>query len=301
MSVSHELKNEIISQQYKSACCRRSMLSGILFAKGIADGKEIVISLEKREFAEFTAELISEFYGKEPRIFRSPNGGRQIFVGFKSSSASKYIENFADFTSESTVCDLIMQKCSNCLSAFLRGVFLAAGTLADPQKSFSLDFSLRDRSHMFSKILSDLSMTPRIGRRKSGEILYFRSSHEIEDFFAYAGINHAVFGIIEVEIARNARAVSSRYMNCVMSNYNRMSEVASRQLSIVHRLDELNLLSSLPDELERTARMRMQNPDLPLSKLAAIMTPAISKSGLSHRLKQIEEIGARLLKINEDV
>ena len=74
-----------------------------------------------------------------------------------------------------------------------------------------------------------------------------------------------------------------------------MSEVTDRQLSVINRLDELNLLSSLPEELELTARMRMKYPDLPLSLLAAEMTPSISKSGLSHRLKKIEEIGTRLL------
>ena len=60
------------------------------------------------------------------------------------------------------------------------------------------------------------------------------------------------------------------------------------------------LLSSLPDELEETARFKLRYPDLPLSALAAQMTPTISKSGLSHRLKKIEEIGAKLLKLSDD-
>ena len=59
-------------------------------------------------------------------------------------------------------------------------------------------------------------------------------------------------------------------------------------------------MSSLPEELEETARLKLRYPDLPLSALAAQMTPAISKSGLSHRLKKIEEIGARLLKLSDE-
>ena len=79
-----------------------------------------------------------------------------------------------------------------------------------------------------------------------------------------------------------------------------MVDVSDRQMAIIKRLEELDLLSSLPDELESTARIKMEYSDLPLSALAAKMTPAISKSGLSHRLKKIEELGARLLKLDVD-
>jgi DNA-binding protein WhiA len=79
-----------------------------------------------------------------------------------------------------------------------------------------------------------------------------------------------------------------------------MTAVSERQIGIITRLEELQLLSSLPDELEETARLKLRYPDLPLSALAAQMTPAISKSGLSHRLKKIEEVGARLLNLTDD-
>ncbi len=298
MSVSYDLKKEIITQQYKSACCRRAFLSGVLFAQGEAYGKDVIISVEKVEFADFVTLLIREFYNKEAQIFRSDKGGRRVLIGFDSNSAAKYIAGFDDLSKNVNVCNLITQKCSTCLSSFLRGVFLAAGRLSDPEKQFSLEFTLGERADVFVKILTNLSLTPHIARRKTGDMVYFRNSYEIEDFYGFAGINHAVFGIIEAKIASLARRESQRYLNCVTNNYNKMSEVANRHIVIIERLEELNLLSSLPDELERTARMRIEYPDLPLSMLAAKMTPAISKSGLSHRLKKIEEIGAKLLKID---
>ena len=79
-----------------------------------------------------------------------------------------------------------------------------------------------------------------------------------------------------------------------------MAAVSERQISIISRLEETKLLSSLPEELEETAKLKLRYPDLPLSALAAQMTPAISKSGLSHRLKKIEEIGARLLNLSDE-
>lgn len=300
MSASHELKKEIIEQQYKSACCRRAFLCGVLFAKGEVSVKDVLISVEKMEYADFIASLIREFYSKEARVFRSKNGGRRVLIGFDSNSAAKYIASFDSPQENFTVCDIITQKCSSCLPSFLRGVFLASGRLSDPNRQFSLEFTLGNRTDLFAKILTDLDLTPHVARRKTGDMIYFRNSYEIEDFYGYAGINHAVFGIIEAKISSLARRESQRYLNCVTNNYNKMSEVANRQIVIFEKLEELNLLSSLPEELERTARMRMENPDLPLSMLAAKMTPTISKSGLSHRLKKIEEAGVKLLKIDID-
>ncbi len=299
MSVSSDQKKEIIEQTYRSSCCRRAMLNGILFAKGKTEGKYVTISLEKSEYAEFSLKLIKEFYGKDGESFRTKKGGRRVLVEFESPSASKYIQNI-DACSELTVCDLINQKCASCLSSFLRGVFLASGRFSDPNNQFSLEFTFEERSPIFLKILFDLSLEPRISHRKNADVVYFHKADQIEDFFGYAGINRVVFDIIEVKINSLARRESQRYLNCVTSNYDKMAAVSKRQIGIISKLEELQLLSSLPEELEETARLKLRYPDLPLSALAAQMTPAISKSGLSHRLKKIEEVGAKLLKLTDD-
>ena len=166
-------------------------------------------------------------------------------------------------------------------------------------KQFSLEFSVGNRSALWVKILTDLDMSPKCAQKKTGNIVYFRKGDEIENFYGYAGLNHVVFEVIETKIKTLARRESQRYLNCVTSNYDRMTAVSERQINIISQLDEHKLLSSLPDELEETARLKLRYPDLPLSALAAQMTPAISKSGLSHRLKKIEEVGAKLLKLTD--
>ena len=302
MSVSSEQKNEIIQHIYRSSCCRRAILSGILFAKGRVEGKTVTLSLEKQEYADFTTKLVREFYGKDADLFRTSMGGRRINLSFESPSAAKYIQEIdvvKDGESEFSLTDLIAIRCSSCISAFLRGVFLACGRLSDPEKQFSLEFSLADRTEKFRKILIDLSLVPLVSHKKSGDLLYFRKGDEIESFYGHAGLNGFVFTIIETKIKSLARRESQRYLNCVTSNYGRMAAVSERQISIISRLEELKLLSSLPEELEETARLKLRYPDLPLSALAAQMTPAITKSGLSHRLKKIEEVGAKLLKLSD--
>lgn len=297
MSFSFEQKKEIIDQTLKSSCCRRALLSGLLFAKGRVDNKTVTMSFDKAEYADYTSTLVHEFYGKEGNIYRESKGGRSISISFVSPSASKYL-NEIDSLTEFDVCNIIVQRCASCLPSFLRGVFLASGRLSDPKKQFSLEFTLGDRAFMFKKILEDLSLSPLVSHKKTGDVIYFRRGDEIESFYGHAGLNRVVFDIIETKIKSLARRESQRYLNCVTSNFDRMAAVSERQIGIISRLDELKLLSSLPEELEETARLRLRYPDLPLSALAAQMTPAISKSGLSHRLKKIEEIGAKLLNLS---
>ena len=269
MSVSAEQKKEIITHSYKSSCCRRAMLSGILFAKGRAEGKNVTLSLEKSEYADFAAKLIREFYTKDADIFRFSKGGRSISLSFDSPSAAKFIENIDLLAElpEYSVCNIITQKCKSCLPAFLRGVFLASGRLSDPKKQFSLEFSLGNRTVIFAKILSDLDMSPLISNKKSGTTLYFRRGEEIESFYGHAGLNDLVYSIIETQIKSLARRESQRYLNCVTNNFERMASVSQRQISIISRLEEHQLLSSLPEELEETARLKLRP-----SRVVTVMT-----------------------------
>ena len=294
MSVSTEQKKEIIEYTYKSSCCRRAILSGMLFAKGQVEDKKITLSLEKREYAEFLAKLVQEFYGKPAEIYRSSRGGRNVYISFDSPSAAKYITEI-DKHNNAEIGDLATLKCRGCISAFLRGVFLASGRLSDPEKQYALEFTLGDRTEIFAEILTEFEMTPRIYNRRGLKVLYFRRGEDIEGFYGHAGLNKIVFDVIERKITTLARRETQRYLNCVTNNYLKMTAVSERQLKIITQLHDLQLLSSLPEELEKTARIRLEYPELSLAALSVKMVPSISKSGLSHRLKRIEEIGAELL------
>ena len=298
MSASSEQKKEIIDHTYKSSCCRRALLTGILFAKARIEEKRIVLSLEKQEYAEFTATLISEFYSKNPQIYRSPKGGRNVLLSFESPSAVKYITEINHLTSVD-INVIVRPKCRGCLSAFLRGVFLSAGRLSDPEKQYSLEFNVGDRTAIFSEILEGLTMTPKISHKKNGDIIYFRRGDDIENFYGHAGLNRVVFDVIERKITTLARRETQRYINCVTKNLDRMTAASERQIGIISRLVELDLLTALPEELIETAKMRLEHPDLPLSSLATRLSPAVTKSGLSHRLKKIEELGLKILGLTE--
>lgn len=288
MSFSWEQKNLIISQIYKSVCCRKALLSGILFAKGRLDCGTVKLHIEKKEVVEFVVKLIKEFYTKSVNISRAESGGRFFVISFASESAEKYISNIPDS-------ELFVEKCSGCFGSFLRGAFLAGGKIADPEKQYLLEFSLGERSIAFADLLSEYGIIALISYKKTGTIAYFKNSSMIEEFFALAGLNKVVFAILNAKAEGELRQNISRRINCETNNLAKAVDAAGKQIDVITRLEEANLLSSLPDELVLTARLRLEHRELSLSQLAAISNPPISKPGLSHRLKKIIELGTQLL------
>jgi DNA-binding protein WhiA len=289
MSFSYEQKKAIVSSVYKSVCCRRALLFGVLFAKGESSGNEVLIKLEKREYADFVARLVQETYGKFPEISRPSAGGRVVIVSLSSKSAQNYISNISNSEPNAVF------KCQNCQSAFLRGVFLAAGRTCDPEKEYFVEYSLGERTELFERYLTKLGIKGRITCKKTGKALYFKDSSVIEDLFGYTGLNNAVFALIDARFGGEERKKLMRVINCETNNIQRTVNAASEQTALISELEAARLLSSLPEELETTARLRLKYPDYSLSQLSQVAVPAISKPGLSHRLKKICELAKQLL------
>ena len=292
MSFSLEQKQEIIGQKNKNACCRRALALGILVTKGrVEDG--ISVSLDGEANVEFLCALIKELYSKEPSAGTSPSGGRRRIVKFTSSAAEKAINTFhANGRVES--------RCDMCTGAFLRGVFLGCGRVSDPSKQLSLEFSpVSEATEGLFRFLSEIGLAPRISKKKNETLIYFRNSTEIEDFFGYAGMNNTAFAFMNAKIVRDLRNKANRISNCESNNINRSVSTSMNQIQLISELINRGLISQLPEELEMTARLRMEYSDLSLARLAALITPPISKPGLSHRLKKITSMAEKLLKISD--
>lgn len=131
--------------------------------------------------------------------------------------------------------------------------------------------------------------------RRGIAVLYLKKSEVIEDFFAKIGLNNAAFAFMNAKIKGEFRNNANRIANCETNNIGKAVSASHRQISVIDELDRANLLSSLPDELEKTAKLRIRYRDLSLSQLAAISVPPISKSGLSHRLNKIMELAPHLM------
>lgn len=290
MSFCSELKSEIVLHPIKNTCCRKALLLGILSAKATAEGKLVSLNLENNEYADFCAKLVSEFYGRQATVSPPKAGGRCRVLSFESASASSYISSLVAGR------EFFVEKCQGCRSAFLRGFFFAAGRVSDPEKQYHLEFSPIRYTAEFSAFMAECGIEVKTANRRGVDIIYAKKSGVLEDFFAFIGVNSAAFALMNAKIEGELRNNANRVFNCDTNNIDKAVRASLKHISYISRLADANLLSSLPEELEATARLRLKHKDYSLAQLAAISVPPISKSGLSHRLNRISEIAEKLLR-----
>lgn len=290
MSFCEEQKKEIINAQYKSLCCRRNLLLGVLAGKGTVNGDAVEIRVCDQFVRAFLTQLIKEIYSKDATELTAPSGGKGKILRFASASAVKYISEIQENPSK-----LMSPRCSFCRGAFLRGLFLSAGRVSDPQKQYSLELSVASAVAV-EQLLFSLDIPLKTANRATGAVLYTKNSTVIEDFFGLASMNTTAFSVMNSKIKSELRNDANRVSNCEMNNINKAVNTAIRQIAVISALEKRGLLGALPDELAHTARLRLEYDSLSLSQLAAKFTPSISKPGLSHRLNKIEELGKKLLE-----
>lgn len=289
MSFSSDLKAEIIEQPIKASCCRKAFASALLASKAKVQDGAITLNVENDAQAALASKYITEFFGASPNTQRPKSGGRCRTLTFSSKSALRYLNSI------STQDPLYTVKCPACESAFFRGMFFASGRISDPTKQYLLEFSPTNCADRFLQVLAEIGVDARMTQRLGRTDLYVKKSSIIEDFFAFVGLNSAAFAFMNAKIESEFRNNTNRIVNCETNNISKSVMASHKQISVIDELESANLLSSLPEELEATARLRIKHRDLSLSQLAAIAVPAISKSGLSHRLKKIMEYSETLL------
>ena len=294
MSFSSDQKNEIMTQEIKSGCCRRAFLQGVFAAKADLCDDRIVLSLENETLCKYAAALILEIYSKEAEISSPPKGGRCKLLSFSSSAALKYINSYKNGEI------IVSAKCPQCKRYFMKGVFFASGRACDPTKQYRLEFSAKENTDRLVGVFAEYGLFPAISVKKNETVIYFKNSNQIEDFYALAGMNSTVFALMDQKINREIRNNTNRVVNCFTNNIDKTVSSSQKQIELINRLISKGKISYLPEELENTARMRVLHSDLSLSALAAIITPPVTKPGLSHRLKRITELALEILDSTED-
>lgn len=285
------IKNEMLETPFKKPCCRRNMLYGLLAARGrLEKSGEVALSLAHKGTLELAMHLVKEQFGREVEPISGNHGGRLHVLRFESPAAKKYLADIsADFSQTH-----LHKPCPACAAAHLRGLFLAAGHFSDPKKAYHLEFSLGDRAEAFLPFFeNDLGFSPKLATRKGETLLYFKDSSAIEDVLTVLGINDAAFLLMNCKIEKQFRNEANRRTNCEAGNITRAVNAAAKVLAILHRMEEEDRLSSLPEELYDVAKLRLAYPEASLTQLAALTTPPLTKSGVNHRLQKIMELAEK--------
>ena len=281
MSFTTEIKNELISVGIKTTCCRRALGEGLGFCAEIVDGKnELTIGSLDIPVREYVSKMLRERYQRDIDIRTTCVAGR---VRDKYSYDSLPVDKSGD--------PRLNFRCDGCAVAFVRGIFIAVGTVSNPESSYHAEMLLRDASKAKTvfEILSEFTHAPKIVNRKNGVGLYYKGSEAIEELLMFLGANAAAFNIMNCKIEKDIRNAENRATNCVARNISKTVGASQRQITDIETLKAAGRLETLAYDIRITAKLRLENPDCSLQELAAKHIPPISKSGLNHRLAKISE------------
>lgn len=183
--------------------------------------------------------------------------------------------------------------------AYLRGAFLAGGSLNHPDSSYHLEiFSLyEDHTRTLLTLMNEFHLHAKMLDRKKGYIVYLKEGEKITEFLGIIGAHRALLYFEDVRIMKDMRNSVNRLVNCDTANLNKTVGAALRQVENIRLIEREIGIDALPDKLREIAELRLKYQDVTLAELGEMMTGGkISKSGINHRLRKIDDVAARLRK-----
>ena len=291
MSFADELRAELCELPVKKPCCRRALGAGLLLCAKRDSGRRVLLRCREETVASLTADVLEKTYAKAPIVtLNGSHGHRYWDMELPSPAAAKLVGQL-----QAGECDLDailkLSACEGCRSAFLRGAFLNAGTVSDPQKSTHLELLLPEGvgECALTSFLEENGYPPKRTERKGNVGLYFKDATSLGDLLTLMGSHHIIFEFYNTRIERDIRNNENRATNCVARNIEKSIAAAQRQMEAIGTLLEHGKLDALPEPLRVTALLRYRNPDATLDELKDLHVPPISKSGLNHRLQKLVE------------
>ena len=300
MSFSSDAKAEITENLSSKKCCALAACYGILLYCNTFSSREIRIITGNPHFARMLPKLFKRAFGFGFDSISEKTGarGKQSFVisdrDRLSAVFSAYGYDIGSLLAHHVNLGVLDDDC--CKVSFIKGAFLAGGSVTDPNKRYH--FELATAHYSVSRetysLLLELGFSPRETARKGNSIVYFKQSESIEDLLTLLGASGASMQVMSAKIEKDMMNSVNRQVNCDTANVKKTVEAARLQLEAIAKLEEASLLSSLPEQLQYTAQLRASNPELSISELAAIHEPAVTKSCLNHRLRKIMELSQKI-------
>lgn len=295
MSFSADTKAEICRSIPQKRCCAVAECFGIFLFCNSFGGDGIRVITESREFAGIFPKLLRKAFSLEFDQQPAPSDtGKLIFQITDPAKIAAIMEAFG-FQPGGTVSlhinlPVVEEDC--CKTAFLRGAFLAGGSVTDPGKGYHLELTTTHAGvarEAYTLCQEITGFYPKNAVRGGGQVLYFKQSDTISDLLTYLGAPRAAMGIIEAKLEKELTNRVNRRCNCDDANTSKVVEAAQEQLLAIRRLRETGRLENLPEKLLQAAKAREDHPEASLTELAQMMQPAITKPAMNHRLKKLVE------------
>ena len=293
VSFSGKAKAEICKIFPQKRCCALAQCFGVLLFCNTFGAGGIRIITESREFAQSLPKLFKKAFNVSfDHCPDAEASGKRIFQITAPEKLTAVMESYG-FAPEDTLAlhinlPVIEEDC--CKTAFLRGAFLAGGSVTDPEKGYHMELTTTHQSvarEGFALMEEVLGFYPKAAARGGGQVLYLKQSDLIADLLTFLGAPVAAMGIMEAKLEKELNNKVNRRCNCDDANTSKVVEAAQEQLASIRIIRSKGMFDQLPQKLQQAAAAREENPEASLTELAAMMEPPITKPAMNHRLQKL--------------
>jgi len=183
-----------------------------------------------------------------------------------------------------------------CQRSYLRGAYLAAGTISDPNRYYHLEIVCPDdlAADKVLRLMRHFDLNAKAVDRKGLKVVYLKEAEQIAEMLRLTGANRMLMEFENIRIMREMRGSVNRQVNCETANLRKTADAAVKQAEDIRFLKERGIFNTLPPALRRAAEARLDYPEASFAELGRYMTPPVGKSGVNHRLRRIGEIAAEV-------
>lgn len=308
MSYSSDAKKDMLEVEVKRKCCKVAELYGIItFLAKIKteDGEtRLVFNTENEVLADKIAQLLYFLFKIkcERQIFHQKHSRYSIYSIIVSNQKSiqkladaygfETIENGeADFFIDDSIID---KPC--CKKSFVRGAFLASGSIMHPEKKYHMEFYTYHKrvSDDFFNLMKELGLNPKVILRKKNYVIYFKNSDEIADILSMTGVFDTLMDFHNIRIMKDMRNKNNRIINCETANMDKIHKASIEHILCIQKLKKSSKWDGLSPVLKEIAELRLEHREASLKDLGDMFTPKLTRSGVNHRLKRLVEIANSL-------
>ncbi len=301
MSFASEVKEELCRGSLSKKGLARAEAYGVLLFCQVFSGTEIRIVTASVPLQARLPQLFSKAFGVSFDQQTLSKGGAKCTFALTEKEKLLAVQEAFGMQMESTLAHHInfgvLEEGAEQI-AFLRGAFLAGGSVSNPEKSYHLEMvtSHFNVSRELVVLMREAGFAAKQTLRNSNYVTYFKSSVVIEDFLTTLGAPVASMAIMNAKVEKGLRVSVNRRVNCDSANLDKAVDAAISQAERIKRLAAARGLEGLPDKLHETAQLRMEYPELTLAELANLCRPPVSKSCLNHRLRKLLAMADELEK-----
>lgn len=295
MSFSSQVKAELCQTRLDRKCCSVAEAYGALLFCNTFTPAEIRFITSSDDFAARLPRLMRRAFGLAFDAL-PPEGacGKRSFIMTDRAKIAAVFDAFGIDADAALALHINLGALENecCRASFVRGAFLAGGSVTDPDKRYHLEISTSHLSvsREAYSILLDMGFSPKETRRAGSCLLYFKQSEAIADFLTTIGASRSAMDVMNAKVEKDMRNTVNRKVNCDSANADKTVNAAQQQLEAIRRIDREYGIENLPETMQEAALLRISNPEASLADLAALALPPVSKSCLSHRLRKLTEL-----------